>query len=93
MELFIPDALLYISFAIMTAFFLHAAIRLVTFQNINRHVCLQQKDMYLIQNVNLLRAQDLIFCVYHKHKLIYSVHRQEAIGEQDDEGPYSSVFF
>jgi len=93
MELFIPDTLLYLSFAIVTAFFLHAAIKLVTFQTIRKHVCLQQKDMYLIQNVNLLLNQNLIFCVYHKYKLIHSVHRQEAIGEQDDESPYSPVFF
>ncbi|WP_461673263.1 hypothetical protein [Priestia megaterium] len=93
MELFIPDALVYLSFAIMTAFFVHAAIKLATFQTIHKHVCLQQKDMYLIQNVNLLRAQDLICCVYHKFKFIHSVQRQEAICEQDDEGPYSPVFF
>jgi len=93
MELFIPDALLYISFAIMTAFLLCAAFKLVTFQTIHKHVCLQQKDMYLIQNVNLVSAQDLIIYIYQKHKLIHSVHRQEAIGEQDDEGPYSPVFF
>ncbi|MBX9996631.1 MULTISPECIES: hypothetical protein [Priestia] len=93
MELFIPDALVYLSLAIMTAFFVHAAIKLATFQTIHKHVCLQQKDMYLIQNVNLLRAQDLICCVYYKFKFIYSVHRQEAIGEQDDEGPHSPVFF
>ena len=93
MELFIPDALVYLSFAIMTAFFVHAVIKLATFQTIHKHACLQQKDMYLIQNVNLLRAQDLICCVYYKFKFIYSVHRQEAIGEQDDEGPHSPVFF
>ncbi|WP_255901949.1 hypothetical protein [Priestia aryabhattai] len=93
MELFIPNAFLYLSFAIMTAFFVHAAIKLATFQTIHKHVCLQQKDMYLIQNVNLLCAQNLICCVYHKFKFIHSVHRQEAIGEQDDEGPHSPVFF
>ncbi|NGY81335.1 hypothetical protein F6Y03_04470 [Bacillus megaterium] len=93
MELFIPDAFLYLSFAIMTAFFVHAAIKLATFQTIHKHVCLQQKDMYLIQNVNLLRAQDLICCVYYKFKFIYSVHRQEAIGEQDDEGLIRQYFF
>ncbi|MGC3791252.1 hypothetical protein [Priestia aryabhattai] len=93
MELFISDAFLYVSFAIMTAFFVHAAIKLATFQTLHKHVCLQQKDMYLIQNVNLLRAQNLICCVYHKFKFIHSVHRQEAIGEQDDEGPHSPVFF
>ncbi len=70
MELFIPDAFLYLSCAIMTAFFVHAAIKLATFQTIHKHVCLQHKDMCLIQNVNLLRAQDLICCVYYKFKLI-----------------------
>lgn len=31
MELFIPDAFLYVSFVIMTAFFVNAAIKLATF--------------------------------------------------------------
>ncbi|MFP3668319.1 hypothetical protein SB717_24565 [Priestia sp. SIMBA_032] len=42
MELFILDAFLYVSFAIMTAFFLHAAIKLAIFQTIHKHVCLQK---------------------------------------------------
>ncbi|MGG1219935.1 hypothetical protein ABE236_21055 [Priestia endophytica] len=93
MELFIPDALIYLSLAIVTAFFLQAAIRLATSQAIHKQVFLQQQDMYIIQNVNLIFSTDLVLHIYHKYKLISSVRRQEAIGEKDEEGPYSPVFF
>ncbi|MFD0769012.1 hypothetical protein ACFQZ1_08900 [Bacillus sp. CGMCC 1.60114] len=93
MELIIPDTLLYISFAIVTVFFLHSVLIPATSYTVHKHVCLQQEDIYIVQNVNLLRNKDLTPCVYYNHKFAHSVHRQESIGEQDEEGPYLSVFF
>jgi hypothetical protein len=92
MDLFMTDTLLYVSYALVTTFFLCASYSFFKAQSIHKNVRLQQDDIYLIQNINPILTKILVFCIYSKYKLVQSVHRQESSGEQDDEGPYSPVY-
>lgn len=70
MELFIPDAFLYVSFAIMTAFFAHAAIKLATFQTLHKHVFTRSCWLFS-RDISGIKLTDRFFfaCSY----LIYSL--------------------
>lgn len=92
-EFFIPDDSMYIAFVLLTTFFLCMASQFAAAQTVHKHAALRQGSLYVAQQVNVCSRCSLVPSIYSKYKMTCSVRRQEAVGEQDDEGPYFPMFF
>ncbi|MCM3004283.1 hypothetical protein [Priestia koreensis] len=92
MEFFAPDVWFYILFAVTASIFLHALLKTSALKMVQKHVRIQQRDVYLVRIKSLMLVHHFVACLYYKHRFVFTVHRQEAIGEQDDEGPHILVF-
>ncbi|MFP3124723.1 MULTISPECIES: hypothetical protein [Bacillaceae] len=93
MEFFIPDGSMYIAFVLLTTFFLCMASQFAATQTVHKQAALRQGSLCIVQQTDVCSNCNLVPSIYFKYKMTCSVHRQESAGEQDDEGPYLSMFF
>ncbi|MFB9761653.1 hypothetical protein ACFFMS_25790 [Ectobacillus funiculus] len=92
-EFFIPDGSMYIAFVLLTTFFLCMASQFAATQTVHKQAALRQGSLCIVQQTDVCSNCNLVPSIYFKYKMTCSVHRQESAGEQDDEGPYLSMFF
>lgn len=93
MEFFIPDGSMYIAFVLLTTFFLCMTSQFAAAQTVHKQAALRQGSLYVVQHTDAYSQCSLVPSIYSKYKMTCSVCRKEAIGEQDDEGPYFPMFF